>query len=190
MTVNTKLVDFFFLKAPKGVGFASFLTIRDLWVPALLNWMFCRLALLLSMGRIRSGIIYSKESHYFDFHAACKSSYFIMLRFFGSWWAWGKVFPRAKTSFPFTGRTRLRFPKQQHVVVGGMAALESNHQNSRRYAGELFGWITAAPRFQVLSLNFHPHLLPLWIKLFYLPCNRTNHKARCVLVCTQALMPT
>lgn len=92
-----------------------------------------------------------------------------MLRYFGSWWEWGQAFPMTRTNFPLMGRTRLRFPKQQHVLVDGMAALKSNHQHSRRYAGELSECI-AAPGFQVLSWNSHPHLLSLWIKLFvFLP---------------------
>lgn len=34
-------------------------------------------------------------------------------------------------------RTRLSFRKQQRAPAGGMAALDSNHQRSSRYAGEL-----------------------------------------------------
>ena len=49
----------------------------------------------------------------------------------------GKGLSVTRTDFHFMRRTRLRFPKQQHVLVGGMAALESNHQRSSRCAGEL-----------------------------------------------------
>lgn len=68
--------------------------------------------------RINSGMIYTKESRYFAFHGAYKSSYFIMLRFFGSWWIWENVFSMTKTNFPFMWRTRLRFPKQAACAAG------------------------------------------------------------------------
>lgn len=94
------------------------------------------------------------------------------------------------TDFPYMRRTRLSFPKQQHALMGGMAALGSNRQQMCQRA---FGRIAAAPGFQVLSLNSHPHQLSLWIKLFlFLHGHTAGQTVRLLLylcTCRQACLP-
>lgn len=74
-----------------------------------------------------------------------------MLRFFWVMVGVGKGISNDQDQLLFHVKGKAEVSKaQQHVVVGGMAALESNHQHSRRYTGELFwmdcccSWISSA----------------------------------------------
>lgn len=108
MTVNTKLVDFFFLKAPKRVGFASFLTKGSL-SPSISRLCALQTSRSADSGwlcRINSGIIYTKESHYFFFPCSLQIILFYNVKIFWVMVGMGTGISNDQDQFPFHGKDK------------------------------------------------------------------------------------